>query len=138
MNQEAIQSPYVDYKYYTDEYGGTYIQNDKDFKRAEKLAEAFVNQVTFGRIPRLLILTDSIKDAVCSAADTIALQGEKKKSLVKSESNDGYSVSYADAASDTSVRKEMLRNVRTYLANTGLLYKGWVKEHDDKCRSDHL
>ena len=51
---------------------------------------------------------------------------------MKSESNDGYSVSYADAGSYSAVSSEMYRTVRTYLANTGLLYRGWVEEYDDK------
>lgn len=67
-----------------------------------------------------------------SAADSIAIQREKNEAVVKSESNDGYSVSYADAGSYSAVRSEMYRTVRTYLANTGLLYRGWVKEYDDK------
>lgn len=132
MNQEAITSPYVDYKYYQEEYGGTHIKTEKDFKRAEKFAEAFVDQVTLGRIPKLPNLIDSIRDAICNTADSIAIQREKKEATVKSESNDGYSISYADAASDASLRNEMYRTVRTYLANTGLLYRGWVKEYDDK------
>ena len=72
------------------------------------------------------------KNTDTSAADSIAIQREKSEVVVKSESNDGYSVSYADAGSYTFVRGEMYRTVRTYLANTGLLYRGWVKEYDDK------
>lgn len=132
MNQKAIASPYVDFTYYKEEYGGVHIKTEKDFRRAEKFTEAFVNQITFGRIPKLPMLTDSIRDAICSAADSIAIQREKNEAVVKSESNDGYSVSYADAGSYSAVRSEMYRTVRTYLANTGLLYRGWVKEYDDK------
>lgn len=51
---------------------------------------------------------------------------------MKSESNDGYSISYADAMNDTALHNEMYRAVRSYLANTGLLNRGWVKEYDDK------
>ena len=121
-----------DFTYYKEEYSGVHIKTEKDFRRAEKFAEAFVNQITFGRIPKLPALTDSIRDAICSAADSIAIQREKNEAVVKSESNDGYSVSYADAGSYSAVRSEMYRTVRTYLANTGLLYRGWVKEYDDK------
>lgn len=132
MNHGAITSPYVDFTYYKEEYGGTHIKTEKDFKRAEKFSEAFVNQVTFGRIPKLPALTDFIRDAICCVADTVAIQNEKKESAVKSESNDGYSVSYSDATSNAAMQNEMHRIVRSYLANTGLLYRGWVKEYDDK------
>lgn len=103
-----------------------------DFKRAESISEAFVNQVTFGRIARLSSIIDSIKDAICCVADTVAVQNEKREAVVKSESNDGYSISYADAMNDTALHNEMYRAVRSYLANTGLLNRGWVKEYDDK------
>lgn len=33
---------------------------------------------------------------------------------------------------DTALHNEMYRAVRSYLANTGLLNRGWVKEYDDK------
>lgn len=132
MNQEAITSPYVDFTYYKEEYGGVHIKTEKDFRRAEKFAEAFVNQVTFGRIARLSSIIDSIKDAICCVADTVAVQNEKREAVVKSESNDGYSISYADAMNDTALHNEMYRAVRSYLANTGLLNRGWVKEYDDK------
>ena len=38
MNQEAITSPYVDFTYYKEEYGGVHIKTEKDFRRAEKFA----------------------------------------------------------------------------------------------------
>jgi hypothetical protein len=98
----------------------------------EKISEAFVEQVTFGRIATLVSITDSIRDAICCVADMVAVQNEKREAVVKSESNDGYSISYADAVNDTVLRNEMYRAVRSYLANTGLLYRGWVKEYDDK------
>ena len=75
---------------------------------------------------------DSIKDAICCVADTVAVQNEKREAVVKSQSNDGYSISYADAMNDTALHNEMYRAVRSYLANTGLLNRGWVKEYDDK------
>jgi len=33
---------------------------------------------------------------------------------------------------DTALHNEMYRAVRSYLANTRLLNRGWVKEYDDK------
>lgn len=70
-------------------------------------------------------------NAYC-VADTVAVQNEKREAVVKSESNDGYSISYADAMNDTALHNEMYRAVSSYLANTGLLNRGWVKEYDDK------
>ena len=132
MVQEDVRRPYVDFTYYKNDYGGTQIKTENDFKRVENISEAFVNQVTFGRIARLSSIVDSIKDAICCVADTVAVQSEKREAVVKSESNDGYSISYADAMNDTALHNEMYRAVRSYPANTGLLNRGWVKEYDDK------
>ena len=62
MVQEDVRRPYVDFAYYKNDYGGTQIKTENDFKRAESISEAFVNQVTFGRIARLSSVIDSIKD----------------------------------------------------------------------------
>lgn len=133
MDQEDVRRPYVDYKYYQDDYRGKQIASETDFKRIEKLAEAFADRVTFGRIARLQSIPDCVKDAICSAADTAALREEKNTYAVKSESNDGYSVSYGDVEKDPEFRSEMFSSVKSYLANTGLLYRGWSKEYDEKC-----
>lgn len=133
MDQEDVRRPYVDYKYYKDDYFGKQIASESDFKRIEKLAEAFVDRVTFGRIARLHSIPDCVKDAICSAADTVALREEKNAYAVKSESNDGYSVSYGDVEKDLEFRSEMFSSVKSYLANTGLLYRGWSKDYDKKC-----
>lgn len=64
MVQEDVRRPYVDFAYYKNDYGGTQIKTENDFKRAESISEAFVNQVTFGRIARMSSVIDSIKDAM--------------------------------------------------------------------------
>lgn len=74
MVQEDVRRPYVDFTYYKNDYGGTQIKTENDFKRVENISEAFVNQVTFGRIARLSSIVDSIKDAICCVADTVAVQ----------------------------------------------------------------
>ncbi len=130
MVQDNVKKPYVDFAYYKDEYGGVYIKTEKDFRRTEKFAEAFVDRVTFGRIQRLLTITDLIRDTICYVTDLVAIHNEKKETSVKSESNDGYSISYADVESDTVLRNEMYNTVRTYMANTGLLSRKLVKDDD--------
>ena len=101
MVHEDVRKPYADFMYYRNDYGGVQIKNERDFKRMEKISEAFVEQVTFGRIATLVSITDSIRDAICCVADMVAVQNEKREAVVKSESNDGYSISYADAVNDT-------------------------------------
>ena len=52
--------------------------------------------------------------------------------LAAQERTHALDISYADAMNDTALHNEMYRAVRSYLANTGLLNRGWVKEYDDK------
>lgn len=59
----------------------------------QKYDERFVK---IGRIARLSSIVDSIKDAICCVADTVAVQNEKREAVVKSESNDGYSIDLQD------------------------------------------
>ena len=42
MVQEDVRRPYVDFTYYKNDYGGTQIKTENDFKRVENISEAFV------------------------------------------------------------------------------------------------
>ena len=85
-------------------------------------AEAMVSAMTFGRI-RTEVLPEDVRDlvtlAVCAAAEGIFQAGMSVK--ISSENNDGYSVTYR--APDT-VQTEAKKTVISYLADTGLLYRG--------------
>ena len=129
MSDEAIRKPYVDYNFYGEVYHGT-IATAENFDNAELEAEAFVNAITFGRIERLERIPESVKYAVCSATDAIVKLSESRRGNVISESNDGYSVTYVGAITDADCKKELESRVRRWLANTGLLYRGWSKKYD--------
>lgn len=132
MPREAIRKPYADYNFYSEVYHGT-IANAENFDNAELEAEAFVNAITFGRIERLEEIPESVKYAVCSATDAIVKFSESRKGNVTSESNDGYSITYASAITDADCKKELESRVKRWLANTGLLYRGWSKKYDMQC-----
>ena len=89
--------------------------------RAYNQAEAMVSAMTFGRI-RTEVLPADVRElvilAVCAAAEGIFQAGV---SAISSENNDGYSVTYR--APDT-VQTETWKTVTSYLADTGLLYRG--------------
>lgn len=155
MFEKDNKSPYVDYEYYKDTYHGTRISQE-DFPQFEVGAEAFVNLVTFGRIRRLDEVPDCVKLAICAAAESVheymaSRRGMESSSSsssstggntpVKSESNDGYSVTYityADAVSDSACQNSMLLKVRMYLGGTGLMYRGWSKKYDCQCGHDNI
>lgn len=130
MFTEDTRSPYVDFNFYRNVYHGTQIKAD-DFLNAEMQAEAFVDGITFGRIRKLEEIPDCVKKAICSAAEEMDRFISGKKNQIKSESNDGYSVTYADAMSENSCRNAMKSDVRRWLAGTGLMYKGWSKVYDE-------
>ena len=133
MSQEAITSPYVDFKYYQNEYGGNKIPQDS-FQRLERQSEAVLHLITFDRVKRLPEITDAIRDAICAMAETAWLE-EKKTPGVKSETIDGYSVSYADSGNTTGANgmtNVMYESAFPYLANTGLLFKGRSRTYDNE------
>lgn len=123
------EHPYVDYEYYASIYHGS--STKESFGRTVIEAEAFVDQLTFGRLLRLPEISDAVKNAVCAAADAVARREESRQRIgIKSEANDGVSVTYADAISDEQCAGDMAARVRTYLANTGLLYRGFSDRYD--------
>ena len=131
MLQEAIKSPYVDYKYYSDTYGGKKIP-ESSFDACEKRSEAVLHRISFDRVKRLPEIPDLIKVAICAMAE-IDYQEEQKTPGIKSENSEGYSVTYADAGNTcgTSGKVAMMYQAASvYLANTGLLYKGVSKKYD--------
>lgn len=130
MLTRDTRSPYVDYPYYRDAYHGKSVKAD-EFQNAEIEAEAFVNAVTFGRIRKLDSIPDCVKLAICSAVEVLHQYTESHQSQIHSESNDGYSVTYAEAVTDSECKSCMKSRVKRHLANTGLMYKGWLEEYDE-------
>lgn len=60
MLQEAITSPYVDYNYYSETYGGNKIPQDS-FDACEKRAEAVLHRISFDRVKRLPEIPDMVR-----------------------------------------------------------------------------
>jgi hypothetical protein len=114
---------YVDYAYYLTT-GGT-IPEEK-FDTAEAQAEACIGYLTYVRGDIFATEDDRVKRAVCAASDVIYQTTSEGGTAVKSESNDGYSVTYVAEATDGQTTEELLRKkvfeaVRMYLLPTGWL-----------------
>lgn len=139
MPELVLTSPYVTFDYYRDVFKGTAIPEDS-FLNHEEFAEAVLHRITFNRILRRpeLITDDilaNIKNAICAMAD-VDYQENRKTPGVKSETTDGYSVTYGDSGntSGTSGRVSMMHQAaKTYLHDTGLLFKGRSRKYDLKC-----
>ena len=84
----------ITYGYYADEYGGKTIP-EQDFQKAERQAEAYIRHLTYVKGDIFSVENDMVKDAACAAAEVYYKYNAQQQSgtpLVKSENNDGYSV----------------------------------------------
>ncbi len=125
---------YADYAYYKEKAHGTDIPKE-EFPRAALKASIFIKCITYGRVSDAFEadypqFSDEVKLAACAAAEVFY---ETEKRLrehggreVQSENNDGYSLTYGDAAEPgTSLgEQKALQAVRPYLIDTGLMYCG--------------
>ena len=103
----------ADFDYYVSEYGGTELDSGS-FKQLSLRASALVNSYTFGRAEASEL--DAVKDAVCAVAEVIH-RHEKNKNI-KSENNDGYSVTYSEQ--ECKLSDDIYNTVMTHLQHTGL------------------
>lgn len=122
--------PYVEYNFYSEIYGGKKIK-EEDFASIERRIEVYLDRFTFGRIsnvnPEEL---PYLKECICEMADGLytstAYQDVKEK---KSESIDGYTVTFVTEALDgEEARQTLYRKLyniaKFYLEDTGILYVG--------------
>lgn len=103
----------TDYLYYKKNYKGTVINDKAEFEKHEKRAVQYVKSV---------INTEAeydeteLYDCICAIAEQLCENGEFRN--VKSETTDGYSVTYSD-----SFKKHLYELLRLYLPKE-LLYRG--------------
>lgn len=117
---------YVDFDYYEDTYEGATIPEDSFNKYAIK-ASAHLMRFTFGRINESDV-PESVMYACCEMCEAIYQheQAQIGGRTVKSESNDGYSVTFVtEQDGQTDVLGGKLYSIaKLYLAETDLLNMG--------------
>lgn len=135
---------YVTYRYYADEYGGKLIE-EKRFSVMERRAKAYIRQLTYVRGNIFALENDTVKDAVCAAAEVYYQYETNRKTAgtIKSENTDGYSVTYVTEQTDGKTAEEVLKKkaydaVYPYLLTTGWLSRKVGTYHDHKCRCNCL
>lgn len=122
---------YATYEYYTSSYGGSLIPESNFQKMALKVS-AYIDEFTFGRINEGNVNTfPSLPVCACEMADLLFFEenGNGSKKEKKSESIDGYSVTYVTEGVDGKTAEERIKQklysiAKLYLINTGLLYCG--------------
>ncbi|MBQ7975402.1 MAG: hypothetical protein IJ300_06920 [Clostridia bacterium] len=103
----------ADFDYYVSEYGGTMLDSGS-FNQLSLRASALVNAYTFGRAAESSL--DDVKAAVCAVAEVI--HRHEQNSNIKSENNDGYSVTYCEP--ENKLDDDIYNTVMTYLQHTKL------------------
>lgn len=147
-----MEIPYADYTYYLNDYRGQMITVE-EFNHCARMASRIIDGMTFQRLHKMDAedVPDVVRDAVCMAVERIAAYEHSKKRSeaaadlvlenavtsggIRSETNDGYSVSHFSASEITgsgaggsntmaSVTREIRNELRVLLAGTGLMYMG--------------
>lgn len=132
---------YADYQFYKDMYKGT--GEESDFDRATIVASQYIRYATLGRSDNYV--GDELKYASCALVDAYLsaykLSGGNSSASStgqkKSETTDGYSVSYVTQAEDGESAEELFKRkayplLKIWLAGTGLLNRRVGCVHDHK------
>lgn len=118
---------YAEYTFYQTEYLGDRITDESTFNRLALRASERLDYFTFGKIDGEDV-SDSARLAVCSMADILFWEEKRKNAHdgreLASESNDGYSVSFA-SASETERQgltdRQLYQAAYVYLSQSGLM-----------------
>ena len=123
---------YAEYNFYQGTYCGDRITGEEAFNRLATRASEKLDCYTMGRIDQTDFDGESyaaaVRLAVCSMADIMYLVEKRKSSHdgreIASESNDGYSVSFASASEadrESLTEKSLYQAAYVYLSQTGLM-----------------
>lgn len=142
---------YVDYDFYKSKYGGTL--DETVFNKYEPRAESYIRYFLFSKAGLLdQRPDDSIQRAVCAVTDVVGdyfIQKTHKSAsgisgaAVKSETNDGYSVTYSVEREDGETEEVYLRKKAYDAAYIYLLPSGALNRKvgcccDYECGCDYL
>lgn len=111
---------YADYAYYRDVYGGK--MSEASYAHMALKADTAIDYQTQGRAAECQEMAENIKMCACVLADAY-FYTTRAPLGVKSESNDGGSVTYSDP---TEIKTGILSILREYLSfPVNLLYRGY-------------
>lgn len=111
---------YVDYTYYTEQFGGQSVPEAAFFALSKK-ASGYLDYVTFNRLRKLQNPPDEAKDACCALLELLYKAEEEGGKAIASETVGKHSVSYVE---QESIKQQMYSLASQYLAHTGLMYRG--------------
>lgn len=130
---------HVDFEYYTGVFGGGFLK-EGDFAGAVREAESYIRYLTYvnGDIFADSAHAETVKEVVCAAAEVwaMAVREQEQGGNVKSESKDGFSVSFAVARKDGETAGDYGRRCMYQVVRHRLLPTGWLSRRVG-CRYDH-
>lgn len=121
---------YVSYDFYKQTFGDTIPETD--FSKVEAKAEAVIGYLTYINGDIFAKEDNRVKLAVCAAAEVVhyhntqASANGNQAAGVKSETNDGYSVTYITEGQDGQTAEELLRKKIYEAVRVHLLPTGWL------------
>lgn len=118
--------PYADYQFYKEKTQGKLSEDVFNTQVLE--ASFFLRYITMGKSDK--VQPEELQYAACAIADMYAEEKQKLKDVgtIKSENNDGYSVTYISEIQEGESVEEYLarkayQTARKYLLYTGLLFR---------------
>lgn len=118
---------YAEHDFYLNTYFGDVVTDSDAFKRLSTRASEWLDHFTMHRIDQANV-SDAVRLAVCSMAEVLYYEDLRKKANsgreIASESNDGYSVTFAsasDAERNKQTQTELYLSAYKYLSQTGLM-----------------
>lgn len=114
---------YASYEFYSQEFGGK--MPETDYPTAEAKAEAFIRYLTYPNGDIFATENRNVKIAVCAAVETMYDEALRPRNI-KSESNDGYSVTYVTESQDGQTAESVLSKKLAEVVRLYLLPTGWL------------
>lgn len=121
---------YAEHDFYLNTYFGDVVTDSDTFKRLSTRASEWLDHFTMHRIDQANV-SDAVRLAVCSMTEVLYYEDLRKKANsgreIASESNDGYSVTFAsasDAERNKQTQTELYLSAYKYLSQTGLMDLG--------------
>lgn len=124
---------YAEYRFYEEQYlaGHAGTVKEKDWMYYARKAGQYIDKCTGSRIDKDVV-PESVRLCVCELAEllakTDAAQQKGMSGPVSSYANDGQSASFItdqnSIYTETGRNRAMLKIVRDYLGDTGMLYRG--------------
>ena len=135
-----LMFPYADYEFYIGKVNGS-LERDR-FEKEVLEASFFLRYLTLRKSDTTQ--PEELQYAACAIADMYAKEKQKAdtgEAGKKSESVDGYSVSYAVEQKEGETLEDLLNRkasqiAKKYLAGTGLLSRKVGCGYDHQCRCD--